>query len=106
MKRKYYEFEPRDEEREGRDVLREPLRTVPDREKDGEGRASAPSPRAEDYGINRDIYLTADETAELYSISRSEAYRLAEEAGAVKRTGRRVWINRNSFDRFLENFRL
>lgn len=106
MNRKYYEYEPRDEERIARDILREPLRTVPERTQGRERCADAPDPRTEDYGINRDIYLTAAETAELYSISRSEVYQLAEEAGAVKRGGGRLWINRNTLDKFLENFRL
>ncbi len=106
MNRKYYEYEPRDEERGGEDILREPLRTASDAEKTLESCASARERCAADYGINRDIYLSAEEAAEFYSVSQSTAYNLAEAAGAVKRTGRRVWINRNAMDRYLENFRL
>ena len=105
MKRKYYEYEPRDKQRGGEDILSEPLRTAPDKEKDGERCVSARDRCAEDYGINRDIYLTAEEASEYYSVSQSTVYNLADDAGAVKRTGRRVWINRNVMDRYLENFR-
>ena len=60
MQRKYYEYDPRDEESDKRrDILREPLRTRPVEELKKE--APRKPDWLRDYGINPDNYVSIEE---------------------------------------------
>ena len=47
-----------------------------------------------------------EEGADLYSMSTVSFMHLAYEAGAVKSTGHRKWVNMQKFEQFLEDYRL
>lgn len=105
MRRSYYNYEPRQLDNEGdRKILREPLRTRPVEEE------KKKDPRQPDwvknYGINLDNYVSMEEGADLYSMSTVSFMHLAYEAGAVKSTGHRKWVNMQKFEQFLEDYRL
>lgn len=51
-------------------------------------------------------FLSQSEGAELYSMGTETFRRLADEAGAVYRIGKKVLINAEVFEEYLESFRV
>ena len=51
-------------------------------------------------------FLSLKEGAELYSMGRETFRRLADESGAVYRIGKKILINAEVFEEYLESFRV